>query len=195
MQFLVKPVKTAALASIADDIRRQVFEREWCVPLAGTGTTESGNSQTFLATTPFHEPVGVVTAVDSTGDRLMRENLGLGKQSVRLARYSQLAVLKPYRGMHVPLKLLIEARADFVVPEKFDYSCLLFDATRAPSSSYCAMLGFRPSPQTVRSCQGPCRILFRCETAPSSDLRDKYAGQYLEVLAALASLDGHAKAA
>lgn len=194
MQFIVESVTTAALANVADQIRHEVFEREWCVPLASTGFSECIKRLTLLATTTSHDPVGVVTVVDSTDDRLMREALGVDKQSARIARYSQLAVLKPYRGLHVPLKLILEARCRFVVPHNFDYSCLLFDASRARSSSFCRMLGFRPSLQTVMSYQGPSRILFRCETSPSADLRDTYAGRYLDALAALALLDTRVKA-
>jgi hypothetical protein len=55
------------------------------------------------------DPVAVLTVVDTTGDAALHERFGLPFSTQdRTARYTQLAVLKPYRELDIPLKLITE---------------------------------------------------------------------------------------
>jgi hypothetical protein len=83
----------------------------------------------------------------------------------RVARYTQLAVLRPYRGMNIPLQLVAEARRRFVVPEGFDYTWLLYNAQHARSSSFCSQLNFEASAAVFDTEYGPSRVLTRSERA------------------------------
>jgi hypothetical protein len=50
----------------------------------------------------------------------------------RVARYTQLVALKPYRGMNMPLRLILEGHRRFVAPGQFDYTWLLWMSYLAP---------------------------------------------------------------
>ena len=74
----------------------------------------------------------------------------------RVARYTHLAVLKPYRGLNIPLAMMLEAHRRLIVPRQFDYTWLLFDVERAANSFLVHQLGFTPLPETLVSEYG-CR--------------------------------------
>jgi len=110
------------------------------------------------------DPAAVLTVLETTGDDELHRSLGLMfNTKTRVARYTQLAVLKPYRGMHIASQLVLEAYQRFVVPRRVDYTWLLFGAERANSSSFCRQLGFVASPETFYSEYGRCRVLTRNE--------------------------------
>jgi hypothetical protein len=149
-------------------IRQEVFEREWGIALAQLRTYDETSALHLLALVePGGNPVAALTVVDTSGDQQLHERYGLSfAPQTRAARYTQLAVLKPYRGMDIPVRMIVEAHHRFVVPSRFDYTWLLFDARRAASSSLCQWLAFSASEQAFASEYGFSRSLVRDESAP-----------------------------
>ena len=72
-------------------------------------------------------------------------------------------MLKPYRGLNIPVQLVAEARRQFVLPEGIDYTWLLFNADRARSSSFCSELGFHAGTEAFDTEYGRSRVLLRSE--------------------------------
>jgi len=135
------------------------------------------------------EPVAALTVVDTTGEADLREQYGLHlRPDARTARYTQLAVSKPYRGMNLPLKLILKAHYHFVAPGEFTHTWLLFDAKRAANSSLCARLGFSASERVFRSQYGINRILVRDERSAFCEQAIRQTQQYLS---AGAQKNGH----
>ena len=108
--------------------------------------------------------MAVLTVVDTTGDAMLHERFGLPfSMQHRTARYTQLAVLNPYRGLDIPLQLITEGQRLFVTPGGFEHTWLLFNAERAARSSFCRRLGFQAGSRTYRSEYGRVRVLARDE--------------------------------
>lgn len=146
-------------------IRRQVFEDEMGLKLPALSLSNGVAAAHVLARLELTgEPVAALTVVDTTNEVDLRHRFGLDLQpGSRLARYTQLAVCKPYRGMNLPLMLILEAHYQFVAPGDFTHTWLLFDAERATASSLCAHLGFSASERVYHSHFGISRILLRDE--------------------------------
>lgn len=77
-----------------------------------------------------------------------------------MARYTQLAVLRGYRGLKIPLVLMLEAHRRFVAPGRFDYTWLLFDTERAGVAFMSNRLGFTVTDDAFESEYG---ISFKLE--------------------------------
>ena len=148
-------------------IRQEVFEREWGIALAQLRAYDETSALHLLAMVePGACPVAALTVVDTSGDQQLHESYGLPfAPQTRAARYTQLAVLKPYRGMDIPVRMIVEAHHRFIVPGRFDYTWLLFDARHATSSSLCQWLAFTASEQAFVSEYGFSRSLIRDEQA------------------------------
>jgi hypothetical protein len=146
-------------------IRRQVFEYEMGLKLPALSLSDGVAVAHVLARLESTgEPVAALTVVDTTKEFDLRHRFGLDLQPQdRLARYTQLAVCKPYRGLNLPLMLILEAHYQFVAPGDFTHTWLLFDAERAAASSLCARLGFSASERVYHSHFGMSRILMREE--------------------------------
>ena len=79
------------------------------------------------------------------------------EENDRVGRYAQMAVLKPYRGLNLPLYLLLEARQLYVLGGGFTHTWLLFRADRAMSTRFCTRLNFSASSRIVQGEEGACR--------------------------------------
>jgi hypothetical protein len=111
-------------------------------------------------------PVATLSVIDTSGQDDLHERVGLSfDPNARVARYTQLAVLKPFRGRMIPLQLILEGHRLFVEPGRFDHTWLLFDAERATSSRLCRVLEFTPGSLTLHSQIGPTIALTRDERA------------------------------
>jgi hypothetical protein len=151
-------------------IRQQVFEREMGIKLGPATVPNNGNIAQLLACAePGKEPVGTLSVIDTSGDRQLHVGFGLKfEPDARVARYMHLAVLKPYRGMNIPLMMMLEAHRRIIIPRRFDYTWLLFDVERASTSFLCQRLGFTPAADTFVSEYG-CRCpLVRDERRPQA---------------------------
>lgn len=162
-RFVIQPATDSCSLMQAAYIREEVFGREWNLQILPIASVGADKSLTLIASSrPELQPVGVVTVVETTDDIALHSRLGLRfPEGARSARYTQLAVLKPYRGLNIPVQLVAEAHRQFVGPRGIDYSWLLFNADRAASSSFCMVLGFTPSPETVNTEYGVSRVLIR----------------------------------
>ncbi len=167
MTFVIEPVTDSLASARAAYVREEVFEREWnvCVPLLPP-RDDPGMLTLIARPESQSEPAAALTVLETTGDHDLHRRLGLVfPESARVARYTQLAVLKQYRGLNIPVQLVREARRRFVVPRGISYTWLLFDAERARSSSLCRRLGFRASPGTFNTEYGCSRVLSRNDGA------------------------------
>ena len=182
MQIVIEPVTNNEGEAAMLRIRQQVFEREMGIPSELLRMPEDARLLHLLARVePNENPVAALTVIETTGHHQLHQSYGLRFDSGgRVARYTQLAVLKPYRGMNIPLMMMLEAHRRFVAPGQFHFTWLLFDAERAASSSMCRLLAFTPSAQTYRSEYGCSRALVRDERTPRAGQAIRHAEQYLE---------------
>jgi hypothetical protein len=97
-----------------------------------------------------------------------------------VARYTQLAVLKPYRGLNLPVRLILEAHRTFVRPKEIRYTWLLFDAARARTSSLCQLLGFSASSRRFLTEYGCSRALTRDESTMQARSCDRTAQSWVD---------------
>jgi hypothetical protein len=171
-------------------IRQQVFEYEMGLTLPALIAPEGAAAAHVIARVELTgEPVAALTVVDTTVHADLREHYGLHLHpDARTARYTQLAVSKPYRGMDLPLRLILKAHDRFVAPGEFTHTWLLFDAERAANSSLCARLGFSASERVFHSLYGVNRILVRDERSAFCEQAILQTRQYL---AAGAQKNGH----
>ena len=162
------------------DVWQQVFEREMGIVLPHDNAT--ANTSHWLARlAKSKEAVGTLSVVNTSGQHQLHESLGLRfEPEARVARFTHLAVLKPYRGMNIPLAMMVEAHRSVIVPRDFDYTWLLFDVGRAAKSFLSRQLGFTLLPQTFVSEYG-CRCpLVRYEHRPAAARAIRRAESYLE---------------
>jgi hypothetical protein len=181
MEIVVEQVTDDANVDAFMRIRQKVFEREMGIKLAPWGSSENGHATYLLARVgPDKEPVGSLCVIDTSDNHLLHESFGLKfDPEARVARYTHLAVLKPYRGMNIPLAMMLEAHRSVIVPRQFHYTWLLFDVERAPNSFLSRLLGFTALPDTFVSEYG-CRCpLVRDERAPHARQSIGQAGEYL----------------
>ena len=153
----------------AEAVRTEVFERELRLgPVAGLIAPGLRRFE-VIARSAAGEPAGTLSVVETTNEAALHRRCGLiFPPEAKVARYAQLAVRKPFRGMNIPALLITEAHASFVAPEEFDFSWLLFPARQAATSVLCRWLGFRPEAPAVASEYGRCRALLRDEHRPGA---------------------------
>jgi hypothetical protein len=166
-------------------IRRQVFEYEMGLALPARLAPEGvAVAHVVARAEAASEPVAALTVVDTTNETDFCGQYGLCLHSdARTARYTQLAVVKPYRGMNLPLMLILKAHDHFVVPGGFTHTWLLFDAKRAANSSLRARLGFSVSECVFHSQFGVNRVLVRDERSAFCEQAIRQTQQYLAAVA------------
>jgi GNAT superfamily N-acetyltransferase len=179
--IIIEPAADAATVAAADHVREEVFGREWNHTLPPLSNCDPAQMLTLVARTEVHaEPIAALTVLDTTADSEVHHRFELPFEGgVRVARYTRLAVLKPYRGLNVPLQLILEAQRRFVATAEIEYTWLLFDAKRAESSSICRLLGFRASARTFRTEYGLSRVLWRNEFGAGACQSNESAQQFL----------------
>ena len=78
-----------------------------------------------------------MTVLDTTDQESLHRECELHVPgSLRVARYTQLAVLKGFRGLGIPLRLMLEAREQVIRPGKFDLTWLLYAARYTENCSF-----------------------------------------------------------
>src|SRR5580765_2073667 len=111
-----------------------------------------------------HDPIGTLSVVDTTADcqTHRRYHLRVGEKD-RVARYAQLAILKPYRKRGI-FKMLIETAQSAVIrPNRFAFGWLLYPAAQARSSKLTRFLGFTAQAPLLTTEFGSCHVLVRRE--------------------------------
>jgi GNAT superfamily N-acetyltransferase len=144
-----------------EEIRNQVFSLEnrfSFQPLPGPGAAGIWH---FVAR-DNHEAIGTLSVVDTTGDRQIHQRYRLSfTENVRVARYAQLAILKPYRKRGI-FKTLIEiAQSTVVAPKGFAVEWLLYPAAHVRSSMLTQGLGFTAETPLLTTEFGRCHVLMR----------------------------------
>jgi len=187
MKIRIIQVKTLEELAGMSHIHQQVFENQMGIKLA-PDVTGLGGRATHLLALLGGEPVGTLSVIDTTGNQQLHETFGLKFDGeARVARYIHLAVLKPYRGMNIPLALMLDAYRGVIVPREFDYSWLLFDVERAPNSFLSRHLGFNTLPQTFVSEYGCRSPLLREERTPRTRHAIDKAEEYLRQVQSIAA--------
>ena len=179
MEISIEQIQNSEDSAAMLDVWQQVFEWEMGIVLPHKSAT--ANTSHWLARlAKSREAVGTLSVVNTSGQHQLHESLGLRFQpEARVARFTHLAVLKPYRGMNIPLALMLEAHRSEIVPGDFDYTWLLFDVGKAAKSFLAQQLGFTLLPQTFVSEYG-CRCpLVREERAPQAARAIRKAESYL----------------
>ena len=184
MEIIIEPVTNGADETAMLRIRRRVFEQEMGIALTRLNGFDSSAVLHLLARVGHAgDPVATLSVVETSGDRELHEGYGLKfDPDARVARYTQLAVLRPHRGYNIPLMLMLEAHRRFVAPSQFDYTWLLFDAERAASSFMCKWLSFASGERTFASEYGHSRTLLRDERAPASEQAIWRTEQYIGLM-------------
>ncbi len=170
MEIIVEQVTTDADVDAIVRIRHQVFLREMGITLPPFGALENGHATYLVARgVADKEPVGSLCVLDTSDDYQLHESFGLKfEPQARVARYTHLAVLKPYRGMKIPLAMMLAAHRRVIVPRRFNHTWLLFDVERAANSFLVHQLGFTARPETFVSEYGSRCPLVRDERTPRS---------------------------
>jgi len=146
-------------------IRTQVFSAEYgysFTPLPGVG--ESGFWH--LLARDNQDAVGALSVMDTTGNgRVYLQNrLSFGEKE-RVARYAQLAILKPYRKRGIFEMLIETAQRTVIRPHGFTVEWLLYPAARAHSGKLTRCLGFTPEKPILATEFGKCHVLVRRESS------------------------------
>lgn len=145
-------------------VRTQVFTTEYGFsfkPLPGPGKTGIWH---FVAR-DNRGVIGTLSVVDTTGDRQVHQRylLSFGENE-RVARYAQLAVLKPYRKRGIFKKLIETAQNTVIRPNRFAVEWLLYPAAHTRSSMLTKELGFIAEAPLLTTEFGSCRALIRRES-------------------------------
>ncbi len=101
MEITVEQVTTDEDLEAVLRVRDQVFERELGITLVPSGASMNAHASHLIARVgPNREPAGSLCVLDTSDDNELHESCGLKfDPRTRVARYTHLAVLKPYRGM------------------------------------------------------------------------------------------------
>ena len=164
------------------EVWEQVFQRELGVTLP-RDSAPCNISHWLARSAHSRKVVGTLSVVDTSDQHQLHDTLGLGfDRQARVARFTHLAVLKPYRGRGIPLAMMLEAHRRAIVPGQFDHTWLLFDVEKATRSFLTRQLGFTVLPQTFVSEYG-CRCpLVRNERSPEAQQTIREAELHLRQL-------------
>jgi hypothetical protein len=180
MNILIEQISSSEDVNAMLEVWKQVFEREMGIVLPRD--CPSGNTAYWLARLEQgREPVGTLSVVDTSDQHQLHDSLGLRfAPQARVARFTHLAVLRPYRGKNIPLAMMLEAYRKMIVPSQLDCTWLLFDVEKAANSFLSRQLGFTLLPQTFVSEYG-CRCpLVRNERSQEAARALRHAESYLK---------------
>ncbi|HYR82562.1 MAG TPA: hypothetical protein VE422_00635 [Terriglobia bacterium] len=165
MQIFVENVTTASMFREISSVRRKVFENEWLKKIPPLTLETTGTAWHLVArTAELGLPVAALSVVETTADHSLHRRYALHfPDNARVARLTQLAVLTSFRGLGIPRQLISEAIQRVVQPQNFDFTWLLFDASRAESCTLVADFDYSASPYVLQTEYGLCRVLTRDE--------------------------------
>jgi GNAT superfamily N-acetyltransferase len=190
VEIIIKTVAGGADESAMRSIRHEVFEREMGIRLDHAAAPDDGSMAHLLARAyPGREAVGTLSVVDTSGDERLHAGHNLCfEPGARAARFMHLAVVKAFRGRNIPAMMMLEAHRRFVAPRRYDYTWLLFNAERAPTSFLARLLGFSPKADIFTSEYGRRCPLVRDERAAEAAEAIRRAEQLLRQSGALYAL-------
>jgi hypothetical protein len=187
MQYMFHEPRNSADLKMIDAIEQHVFGAEKRILLPPLDVPPGASCFRLIARTLDGAPVGSVCVLE-TGRPPVRvaDFAGDGGRS---ARYTRLAVLPPFRGQNMSIRLILEAQRMFVAPNNFRRTWLLLPQDRAEKSLIAALLGFQCAPPVIRAEYGSCRMLYRDELSITSLAGNRRAWAFLAALAAPVSAD------
>jgi len=146
-------------------IRTQVFTTEWRFPYATLGTPGEPGVWHLLARDDSGNGIGALSVVDTTQSNGLhqRYHLTFGSKD-RVARYAQLAIVKPFRKLGILKMLIDEAQCRIIRSNGFDVGWLLYPAARAASCILTQSLGFTAVWPILATEFGQCHALIRRES-------------------------------
>lgn len=170
MDIFIERVTSGSDREAMLEVWAQVFEREMGIALTPGEVADNGHSAHLIARLgPGGIAVGTLSVVDTSDDLRLQESYNLSFDAGALsARFMHLAVLRPFRGMNIPLMMTLEAHRRVIASRRYDYTWLLFDAERAPTSFLSRRLGFTPKADVFISEYGRRCPLVRDERAAES---------------------------
>lgn len=165
MQITIEAASEGSALDDAGRVREKVFGKQCYRRLPRLDFYDASQILTVVARlSATNEPVATMSVVETTDDAVQHGSFDLAfPDGVRVARYTQLAVLMSYRGLHLPARMIAEARRRFVLPNQILYTWLLFHAAGAKASPFCSELGFRCSEREFATEYGRSRVLVRKE--------------------------------
>src|SRR5260370_790521 len=112
-----------------------------------------------------HDAVGTLSVIETSKDHQIhqRYKLRFGKND-RVARYAQLAILKPYRKRGIFEMLIETAQRTVIHPNGFTFGWLLYPAAHAQSCGLTGGLGFTAQAPLLTTEFGKCHVLIRRES-------------------------------
>jgi GNAT superfamily N-acetyltransferase len=166
MNIQVQQVETVHQWTTVYKIRTQVFHEECGFAFERLPGPGAAGVFHFLACDGQGNGIATLSIVETTSDVGLHRRYGLAfPQDLSVARYAQLAVLRPYRGLGIPELLIQDAQRLVIHPNSFDFGWLLFPANRTATCKLTRTLGFVPRPEMFISEFGHCRVLVRDEIA------------------------------
>src|SRR5687767_7963929 len=99
-------------------LRAEVFEREWGIPVAPAEDLDGGRVWHLIARQSSQgRVVGALTILDVTREESLLRSCHLDfAEGMRVARYSHLAVAKQASGLGIPLQVMVAAREQIIGP-------------------------------------------------------------------------------
>jgi hypothetical protein len=180
MEIIIEPAIDASEMAAIRCVRRQVFAREMGITLLPIIADRAAAFHLLARHVASSKVVAALSVVETSGDDELHQRYGLDfPPGARVARYTQLAVLHTFRGLDLPLKLILEAHRRFVAPGLFDYTWLLFDADRAATSNLRRRLAFEPGAQVYSTEYGRSRVLARDEAMPLARAAIRRAAEFV----------------
>ncbi len=159
----IEPVSTAQQWQEALGVREEVFAVEGGLALASLPPPGSAGVWHLLARVD-QNPVGALSVVDTSGNHGLHRQYGLNfGLDDRVARYAQLAVIRPYRKRGIFEMLVQTAQSTIVRPNGFAFGWMLCPAARTGSSRLTQSLGFDAERELLATEFGACHALIRDE--------------------------------
>src|SRR4051794_6764859 len=164
LQFIIEPVSSEAQYAQVQSVRNKVFEEELGIKLPRLAFGPGCKIRHMICLTKAgRETVGAVTVQDTTDERALHGRYGLHFPSgKKVARFTQLALLKPYRGLNLNLELVLEAKSSITAPGHFHYTWFVTPA-RDNTVSFWRRLGYTASPEFVDADMGPSWAMVKNE--------------------------------
>lgn len=180
MNITIEAATDAASLRAVYSVREEVFGKQCYRRLPRLEDHDPAQILTVVVRLAHtNEPIAALSVIETTGDTAQHSALELSfPDGIRVARYTQLAVLGPYRGLHLPGSMISEARRRFVLPNHIVYTWLLFNAEGAKSSPFCRDLGFKCSEREFATEYGRSRVLLRKERDGAAEVFGHHIQEY-----------------
>jgi len=153
--LFVEPVRDQEAYRLLCSVRKGVFQQEFGMTLAPLGFARPPEGLHLIGRLgPGGKAVAALTVLNTTGNDALHSQYGLCfPPGASVARYTQMAVLKKYRGRHIPLSMLFEANVRFTAPYGIDYTWMIIGAQQK-HSIFCKLLGYTPGVQPIHGEMG-----------------------------------------